>query len=284
MSNWRASNGRASSRATAMAAITMAAITMLLLAGCSAESGSNTDTDTTDLTGARTASSEIASATGTHVAIRYPFRAGGNEPGWLLVVTDSLLTLRWDYDDHRADLSSPQIVQAASGSRIIASGGAPPDTMRVEVDLWYARCADDMSGQQFPVTVSVHVNGRVLTGCGGNPVDVLADGTWEVAQLNGKPLVDSSEITMEFNRDGTLIGMAGCNRFTTSFTLSPERMHVTAPATTRMACGDAKDRQEREFLALLADTQQFVLDEQGTLTLNTASGGTAVARRRLAQR
>lgn len=279
MSNWLAGNARASGRA-----IAMGATAMLLLVGCSAESRSNPNTDTTGLAGAPTASSEIAAAPGTHVAIRYPFRAGGNEPGWLLMVTDSLLTLRWDYDEHRADLTSPQIVQAARGNRIIASGGAPPDTMRVEVDLWDTRCADDMSGQQFPVTVSVHVNGRVLKGCGGNPIDLLADGMWEVAQLNGKPLVDSSDITMEFSRDGTLIGMAGCNRFTTSFTLSPEGMHVTAPAATRMACGDAKDRQERDFFALLANTEQFVLDEQGTLTLNTASGGTAVARRRSAQR
>lgn len=270
MNNHSAVNARTTSCATAI---------LLLLVGCRGESGSLPNTDTLEPAVAPAVSSASDTSARSPGAQTYLFRASGNEPGWLLTASDSLLTLRWDYDERRVDLLSPQIEQTAGGKRITASGEPPQDTVRVVVEIRETRCADGMSGQQFPASVTVQVNGRTLRGCGGNPVELLTNGTWEVTVLNAKPLVESSRLTMEFTPDGKLTGTAGCNRYMTTFTLSPESMHIDAPAATRMACGGAKDQQEREFLAALGSAQQYLLDEQGILTVSSANGTSVLARR-----
>lgn len=254
----------------------LATALVLLLVSCGPEKASvSADTSsrpTTPLASVDTVS-ETPGASGI------PFRAVGNEPGWLLLVTDSMLTLRWDYDERRADLPNPLVSLIAGGRRITASRSTPGDSLRVVVDIQDTRCADGMSGQQFPVRVTVDVNGRTLTGCGGNPVELLYGGTWVVATLNGQPLLTGSHVTMEFSRENQMVGNASCNSYSAPFTVTAQGMQVAPPRATRMACGDAKDRQERAFLTLLAGTRHFLLDERGTLTVSDSAGANIVARR-----
>jgi heat shock protein HslJ len=120
----------------------------------------------------------------------------------------------------------------------------------------------------------------------GNPVVVFTRATapsltgvvWELASYNnGREAVVSvlagSSITAEFTPEGLLSGSAGCNRYTTGFTLDGELISIEPPASTLMACNEPEGVMEQEALYLqalpTAETYGFV---EGRLELRTADG------------
>lgn len=95
---------------------------------------------------------------------RPELRATGNEPGWLLVITDSTTTLEWDYGDRKTSATTTA-AQSMPGGRRYAFTGDTAFTVTVRDTL----CADVMSGREFPARVRVTIGTRVLDGCGGPP-------------------------------------------------------------------------------------------------------------------
>ena len=203
------------------------------------------------------------------------FRAIGNEPGWMLGITDSVTTLRWDYDERRASAPTPP-AEAIPGGRRFAVQGGTPFTVAVRDTL----CADGMSGRQFPARVQVTIGERTLDGCGGEPAELLQGDVWEVDSLNGSPVVDGSRITLSFGNDGRLTGSASCNSYATTYTLGVEGVTLEAAMTTRRACTPEIDRQEVAFLALLRGVVPYRVTDGGMLVLGEGEGRRIVATRR----
>ena len=92
------------------------------------------------------------------------FRAIGQEPGWLVEVTDDSLRVEWNYGQ-----------QMASGPRVEAEGAASNEPLRyvaetkqgpVQVEAVERRCVDPMNGDAFPLSVTVRVGTDTLAGCG----------------------------------------------------------------------------------------------------------------------
>ncbi len=92
------------------------------------------------------------------------FRAVGQEPGWLLdIYTRDKIVLVWDYGANKLELprSAPAAPQAgvtryesqARGHHLVVTIRATP-------------CQDGMSGQDYPASVEVVIDGRSLNGCG----------------------------------------------------------------------------------------------------------------------
>lgn len=81
-------------------------------------------------------------------------------------------------------------------------------------------------------------------------------------------------------------GRATCNLMTGSYRLSdPDEPTggelVFGPlGTSRMACPEALENQERKLLTLLERVERFDIDDTGALQLSTADGETVTARRR----
>jgi len=93
------------------------------------------------------------------------FRAVGNEPGWLLEI-GPLQRVRLDYAYGTIKLVFDDLVpriDAATGQPIYA-GRSKGHPMRFTIAD--QACQDDMSGQPFPATVRIEVDGRALRGCG----------------------------------------------------------------------------------------------------------------------
>lgn len=92
------------------------------------------------------------------------FRGVGQEPGWILDVYQSeRIVLVWDYGEQRIDLprSAPTYPQEGA-TRYEAHGGGHT----LVVTTRRTPCQDAMSGEQFPATVEVVIDGRTLNGCG----------------------------------------------------------------------------------------------------------------------
>ena len=89
------------------------------------------------------------------------FRAIGQEPGWLLEITDGVeILLVTDYGSTRDSYPyvEPVVFQQERRTQFIVG--------EIEIELRGESCTDSMSGEAFAVAVTVRQAGRTLTGCG----------------------------------------------------------------------------------------------------------------------
>jgi putative lipoprotein len=93
------------------------------------------------------------------------FRAVGNEPGWRLdVYSKERLVLVTDYGRERYEF--PAVVPVIDRSARTAVYETRNDDHKLRAIIEGKRCVDNMSGDAFPSTVTVMLDGRVLKGCG----------------------------------------------------------------------------------------------------------------------
>jgi uncharacterized membrane protein len=91
------------------------------------------------------------------------FRAIGQEPGWLLEITNGEeILLVTDYGQNRQSLPyvEPVIYQEERRTQYVLEGYG------VTVEIRGERCADVMSGEEFEVSVSIIMTDTRLEGCG----------------------------------------------------------------------------------------------------------------------
>lgn len=118
---------------------------------------------------------------------------------------------------------------------------------------------------------------------GTNWVLVDLPGTsWRVTGINnGRQAVvsvlEDTQVTLQFDREGRVAGSAGCNRYTAGYTAEGTSLRIGQAAVTRMACArpDGAMAQEQQFLAALA-TVTTARIEGDRLELRTSDGALAV--------
>lgn len=91
------------------------------------------------------------------------FRAIGQEPGWLLEITNGTeIFLSTNYGEIKNSYPyvEPQVYQEERRTRYVL------DTHEIVVEIRGEPCADVMSGEQFSVTVTITTKERILEGCG----------------------------------------------------------------------------------------------------------------------
>ncbi len=201
--------------------------------------------------------------------------ATGNEPGWRLEIGADEISVSARYGEitFTAPRPEPEVTQEAVRYRVQGQGHDLTITVRDQL------CADTMTGMPHPLSVTLELDGETLQGCGGDPVALLQGDEWRVEDLDGRGIIDRSEITMTFDADGSLTGKGSCNRYGSSYELTGEGLKIGLGMSTMMACGEALDRQERRFMDILAAVQRFEIDPSGALILHTADGRTLTARR-----
>lgn len=206
-----------------------------------------------------------------HSAFAQSLTARGNEPAWSITIGDEEIELLTNFGQDRKAVPTPA---PEITTRYVAEGG-------LSVTVANKICTDTMSGMFFPLTVTVEQAGAdTLSGCGGESVALLAGDEWTVESIEGKPVVEGSNVTMTFDAEGRVYGSASCNRFTGGFTLTGEGLSIGDVASTMMACiePDVGD-QEHRFLQALAGVTGFEIAADGALVLLGNSGPLVVARR-----
>jgi heat shock protein HslJ len=197
-------------------------------------------------------------------------RARGQEPSWSLQITGD--QLQWQAGD-QTFTAQMRPAPSASGMRLAGMH----ESQIIEVWTKARVCRDSMSGMPHPYEVLVRLDERRYAGCGGEPAALL-QGEWQVSALAGG-LPMGAQLTLQFDARGRVSGRAGCNRYTSGYTLSGEGLRIAPGAATRMACAPEFMDVEGRYLRQLAAVQRFDIGEDGTLQLIGAQDQRIVARR-----
>lgn len=103
------------------------------------------------------------------------------------------------------------------------------------------------------------------------PVMPLDGSSWKMTSFQGWPLIDGSEITLEF-AEGKVGGSASCNRYFADYAHQGVSFALSGPiGSTMMACEENIMQQEMDYLAKLPEMQYIQLDE-GKLILTNDTG------------
>jgi heat shock protein HslJ len=201
------------------------------------------------------------------------FRARGNEPGWRLDIDGATMTLVTQ-SGQRLAAATPTAQRTDAFTRYTARADGSDFSVTIHERL----CRDSMSGMPHPRAVEVVLDGRTLTGCGGEPAALLRGREWVVENINGKGIIDRSRATLNFGADGRVAGRASCNSYTAQYTLTGETLTIDKVAGTMMACPPGLMAQEALFLEVLRNVRRFDFAPDGALVL-TDDRRTITARR-----
>jgi len=190
-----------------------------------------------------------------------PYRARGNEPGWHVALAGQTAEVVAEYGEITQEVPRP-MARAVPGGYDFALPGARA-SLRVEERM----CHDDMTGMPYPDSAELTLDGRVLHGCGGDPVDLLTGGVWQITALGDAALVEPERLSLNFLDAGRVAGSGGCNRIVGGFSLTGEGLHFGPMASTMMACPDPLMEQERRMLDALEQVMAFDVDTRGHLLL-----------------
>ena len=205
-----------------------------------------------------------------------PFRARGNEPGWMLGVSRSGMTLITDYGDTTVEATDPVFRRIDGGLEVEAG----PATNALKVRILDRLCRDDMSGTPYPSAVEVELGGKLLRGCGGEPRDLLTGREWTVAELDGAAIPAERAPTLKFGDGEKLGGVGGCNSYFTSAATKGRKLATGPVAATRRACPVALMAVEDRFFRILDRAVNFdVRDDGRELIIRADTGEDLVARR-----
>lgn len=92
------------------------------------------------------------------------FRAVGQEPGWILdVYTRGVIKFVWDYGESYGEFAVATPNTAQEGATRYEANS---DGRTLVVTIRRSPCQDAMSGEAYPATVEVVIDGRTLSGCG----------------------------------------------------------------------------------------------------------------------
>lgn len=111
----------------------------------------------------------------------------------------------------------------------------------------------------------------LLAGCGDSESDDLEGGAWALVTLGGQPAQAGGDASMTFGEDGALSGSTGCNLFSGSWERDGDTLTLSPGALTQRACPEPLMAQEQQFLAALAATTRYRLDDD-RLTLEDEQG------------
>lgn len=190
-----------------------------------------------------------------------PYRAGGNEPGWSVLLTRQTAEISAEYGaiTHSVPRPAPHV---ESGAYVFDMTQADAQ-LRISETL----CHDDATGMPHPHNAALILDGRTMTGCGGDPASLLTGSEWQIEDIAGQGIIDNAQITIAFSADGRIAGNTGCNRFTGGYTLSGEGLNLQPAGVTLMACPEPLMTQEKRMLDALAQVWRFDLDDTGALLL-----------------
>jgi heat shock protein HslJ len=191
--------------------------------------------------------------------------ARGNEPGWILKMNDQSLDYQGNYGETKIKAARPEGRASFNGMRYV--------TDRLTVDITYATCTDDMSGERYSDSVLIVADGKEFKGCGGRilPPESLDNTIWTIIMLDQMPALEAVKTEVRF-ADGKISGTAGCNRFTGSYSHQSNVLTFGAIAGTRMMCPEKQMAQEARFLALLNGKVTKRYSVEGNLILANESG------------
>jgi len=112
----------------------------------------------------------------------------------------------------------------------------------------------------------------LLSACASHSPKLQTERTYSVEWVGGKPLIDSSHMTLTLAEDGRAYGNAGCNHWFARYSLSHHHLTFEKPGNTRRLCAPAIMEQEQRFLQALQTVKRWDITPNEQLRLWPQSG------------
>ncbi|TVR75703.1 MAG: META domain-containing protein [Marinilabiliales bacterium] len=201
------------------------------------------------------------------------FKATGNEPFWALEIEfDNLLkftSLTEEFPEFTFPATGPERVDGLSFVRY----SARTYNANTVVEISREECIDTMKGNRFPYRVSLSLKRTrdddftVFRGCGQYLGRYRLNDIWVLEKIDGEA-VDIPESrqkpTMEVDLAGmTISGYGGCNRYHGKAGLVNNTLVTGNIMSTKMACLDTQEVENRFLKTISSQTLEFEIDEEG---------------------
>jgi putative lipoprotein len=95
---------------------------------------------------------------------QWAFRARGADPGWSVAVTARMILLQQEEEPARIEFPVVR-AQLVGGRRLYTTRTTQPVPHTLELALEERRCSEPGSGEIFPFTAAITLDGRTLHGC-----------------------------------------------------------------------------------------------------------------------
>lgn len=105
----------------------------------------------------------------------------------------------------------------------------------------------------------------------GMAQNTLEGSEWELQAIGGKAVTAEKKPTLYFDVDRAT-AYYGCNRGNGTYTVSGTALKFGQLISTKMACGEERDRLETEFSLALSKALRYSLSSDG-MTLRILGGG-----------
>jgi len=203
------------------------------------------------------------------------FKATGNEPSWVLEI-DFDKRMHFKSLNHPEEIITPVPKPDIAQDFPVERYRAVTDQGELIVSIIPDTCMDNMSGEQFPfsVTVSARLSNEIdyaeFKGCGRYFLDSRLHNIWVVEEMNGQK-IESADFsngapTLElYSEEGKVSGHDGCNRLFGKIENQQGELRFSAMGSTRMAC--PKMEGSDQFLKLISDQSFNYYFEPGKLML-----------------
>ncbi len=160
---------------------------------------------------------------------------------------------------------------ATTGLRMMAprDGSIRVTGPELDLNLHDSPCRTLTTDLLYPVTATLgqRPDGASLTGCGGDPLDLLAGVAWRVTSLFGVSFgPDMPTMTLQVT-DGQIAGRTSCNRYLGRAGITADRLALSELGTTRLPCPADLSNLELRFLDALEGATGFDIWRDGGLTL-----------------
>jgi len=199
------------------------------------------------------------------------YKAVGTEPGWSLTVRAARMDYTGDYGEVNIAEPTPPDFRARHGT--FRSG-------KLQVTISAGPCSDGMSDLIYRQTVRVTADGRTVSGCGGGTIapNTLADTSWSVVSVNGRPVPAGPGYSVQFTGKDVRARF-GCNMMSGQYRLNGDHLSTGNLTQTEMACPEPAMSFEREAGVLLRSNVRVersggermrLVSEAGTIELKRA--------------
>jgi len=175
--------------------------------------------------------------------------------------------IAWSVSDEAA------LVQVRRNGKVVIDKGGPTgqqmDCLEKAGDYVYRLEAYNSAGESVFQEVAI----RVIEEQVENP---LANTNWTLSSMNATEVpVPGTALTVFFSADGQVEGQAGCNSYSGTYKVDGSALSIKRLTSGRVACGEAIDQQEQNYLGILqsaaafemSGSQLIVRDARGRETL-----------------
>ncbi len=106
------------------------------------------------------------------------------------------------------------------------------------------------------------------------PPPALQGTVWVAEEIDRAPVVDNTQVTIQFMDEGRIAGRGGCNNYFGGYTLDATAVEIGQIGATKMACDGPVMQQEDKFFTLLAQIKGYAISGDGVLNLRADDGRT----------